>query len=335
MRNVTIRQLQMFVEAAETGSFTRAAEKLRVSPAAVSFQIKQVEDLSGFALFERIGKKVTVTDAGRALLSYARTILQALHDADLALTALNGVISGRARLGAVSTAKYIVPHMLAQFQREYPSVTIDLRFGNRRQIAGALEHGEIDIAVMGRPLEDSDVLAEPFAVHPSVLVAAPDHPLCGAKTLMPQDLAGVGLIAREEGSGTRLLMEHVCATAGIPSRIAMTTDSNETIKQAVMAGMGIAILSRHTVGLELSLGLLNTLPMQGFPLMRSWFVAHRRSMPLMPAHVRLREFLLRHGQAIIDAQEARYLAASQGAASGGVRLAPLPDGSGRPRPAIN
>jgi DNA-binding transcriptional LysR family regulator len=145
----------------------------------------------------------------------------------------------------------------------------------------------------------------------------------------------VGLIAREEGSGTRLLMEHVCATAGIPSRIAMTTDSNETIKQAVMAGMGIAILSRHTVGLELSLGLLNTLPMQGFPLMRSWFVAHRRSMPLMPAHVRLREFLLRHGQAIIDAQEARYLAASQGAASGGVRLAPLPDGSGRPRPAIN
>lgn len=310
MRNVTIRQLQMFVEASETGSFTRAAEKLRVSPAAVSFQIKQVEDLSGFALFERIGKRVALTDAGRALLGYARTVLKALHDADLALTALNGVVSGRAGLGAVSTAKYIVPHILARFQQEYPSVTIDLRFGNRRQIASALEHGEIDIAVMGRPLEDSDVVAEPFAIHPSVLVAAPTHKLAGATSLMPQDLAGIGLIAREEGSGTRLLMEHVCATAGIPSRIAMTTDSNETIKQAVMAGMGVAILSRHTVGLELSLGLLSTLPMQGFPLMRSWFVAHRRSMPLMPAHVRLREFLLRHGQGIIDALEQRYLAAA-------------------------
>jgi DNA-binding transcriptional LysR family regulator len=311
MRNITIRQLQMFVEAADAGSFTRAAEKLRVSPAAVSFQIKQVEDLCGFALFERIGKKVTVTDAGRTLLGYARTILQALHDADLALTALRGVVSGRARLGAVSTAKYIVPHMLARFQEEYPSVTIDLRFGNRRQIGTALERGEIDIAVMGRPLEDSDVLAEPFAVHPSVLVAAPTHPLAAAKVLMPHDLAGVGLIAREEGSGTRLLMEHICATAGIPARIAMTTDSNETIKQAVMAGMGVAILSRHTVGLELSLQLLKTLPMQGFPLMRSWFVAHRRAMPLMPAHVRLRDFFLRHGQGIIDILEAGYLDAAR------------------------
>ena len=311
MRNVTIRQLQMFVEASDTGSFTRAAEKLRVSPAAVSFQIKQVEDLTGFALFERIGKKVAPTDAGLALLGYARIVLQALHDADLALTALNGVVSGRARLGAVSTAKYIVPHMLAAFQQEYPNVVIDLRFGNRRQIATALDKGEIDIAIMGRPPEESDVIAEPFAIHPSVLVAAPGHKLAAAQSLVPHDLDGVGLIAREEGSGTRLLMEHVCAAAGIPARIAMTTDSNETIKQAVMAGMGVAILSRHTVGLELTLGLLKTLPMEGFPLMRSWFVAHRRAMPLMPAHVRLRDFLLRHGQATIDTLEAGYIAAAR------------------------
>jgi DNA-binding transcriptional LysR family regulator len=310
MRNVTVRQLQMFVEASDTGSFTRAAEKLRVSPAAVSFQIKQIEDLTGFSLFERIGKKVAPTDAGRALLGYARSVLQSLHDADLALTALHGVVSGRARLGSVSTAKYIVPHILAAFQAEYPNVSIDLRFGNRMQIAGALEHGEIDIAIMGRPLEDSDVIAEAFAVHPSVLVAAPSHKLAGATALVAQDLAGVGLIAREEGSGTRLLMEHVCATAGIPARIAMTTDSNETIKQAVMAGMGIAILSRHTVGLELTLGLLKMLPMEGFPLMRSWFVAHRRGMPLMPAHVRLRDFLLRNGQATIDKLEEGYQTAA-------------------------
>lgn len=301
----------MFVASADTGSFTRAAEMLRVSPAAVSFQIKQVEDGSGFSLFERIGKKVAPTDAGYALLGYARIVLQALHDADQSLMALRGVVSGRAKLGAVSTAKYIVPHIMARFQQLYPGVGIDLRFGNRRQITTSLARGEIELAVMGRPPEDSDLTADPFAVHPTVLVAAPSHVLAGAPALRVVDLAGVGLIAREEGSGTRLLMEQVFADAGLPTRIAMTTDSNETIKQAVMAGMGVAVLSRHTVGLELTLGLLKTLPMEGFPLMRSWFVAHRRAMPLMPAHARLRAFFLEHGQGVIDDLEQGYRVAAQ------------------------
>jgi DNA-binding transcriptional LysR family regulator len=311
MRNVTIRQLQMFVESADTGSFTRAAERLHVSPAAVSFQIKQIEDGSGFSLFERIGKRVAPTDAGRALLGYARTVLQALHDADQSLMALRGVVGGRAKLGAVSTAKYIVPHIMARFQQEFPGVSIDLRFGNRRQITTSLARGEIELAVMGRPPEDSDLIADAFAVHPTVLVAAPTHPLSAAPALVPEDLAGVGLIAREEGSGTRLLMEKLFADAGLPVRIAMTTDSNETIKQAAMAGMGVAVLSCHTVGLELALGLLKTLPMEGFPLMRSWFMAHRRAMPLMPAHVRLRAFFQQNGQAVIDELEEGYRAAAR------------------------
>jgi len=306
MRNVTVRQLQMFVQAAEAGSFTRAAEKLRVSPAAVSFQIKQVEDGTGFALFERIGKKVTPTEAGRALLLHARVVLQALHDADQALMALRGVVGGHAKVGAVSTAKYIVPHIMARFQKLYPGVAIDLRFGNRRQIASSLARGEIELAVMGRPPEEADVNAHPFASHPSLLVASPTHPLAGAPALVPQDLAGVALLAREEGSGTRLLMEQLCADAGITARIALTTDSNETIKQAAMAGMGIALLSQHTVGLELALRLLKTLPMEGFPVMRSWFVVHRRAMPLMPAHARLNAFFAEHGQAIIDELECSY-----------------------------
>jgi DNA-binding transcriptional LysR family regulator len=310
MRNVTIRQLQMFVAAAETGSFTRTAERLRVSPAAVSFQIKQIEDSSGFALFERLGKSVAPTDAGRALLFYARTVLQALHDADQALTALRGVVGGRAILGAVSTAKYIVPHIMARFQHQYPGVAIDLRFGNRRQIGQSLARGEIELAVMGRPPEESDLAADAFAVHPSVLVAAPSHPLARASQLMPQDLAGMGLIAREEGSGTRLLMEQLFAGAGLPMRVVMTADSNETIKQAVMAGMGVAVLSQHTVGLELALGLLKTLPMRGFPVTRSWFVAHRKAMPLMPAHVRLRSFFQEHGQNVIADLEDGYRTAA-------------------------
>lgn len=311
IRNVTVRQLQMFVEASELGSFTRAAERLHVSPAAVSFQIKQIESVAGFDLFERIGKKVALTEAGRALLAYARTVLQALHDADQSLTALRGVVSGQAKLGVVSTAKYIVPHIIARFQREYPGVAIDLRFGNRRQIAAALTRGEIELAVMGRPPEDTDVTGGAFATHPTLLVAAPDHPFTAATQLVAQDLAGVAMIAREEGSGTRLLMEKLFTDAGLPpARIALTADSNETIKQAVMAGMGIAVLSQHTVGLELAFGLLKTLPMEGFPLLRSWWVAHRRAMPLMPAHSRLRSFFLANGQTVIDALEDGYRAAA-------------------------
>jgi LysR family transcriptional regulator, low CO2-responsive transcriptional regulator len=310
MRNVTVRQLQMFVEAAETGSFTRAAERLHVSPAAISFQIKQVEDGTGFALFERIGKRVAPTDAGQALLFYARSVLQSLHDADQSLMALRGVLSGRAKLGAVSTAKYIVPHIMARFQQQFQGVGIDLRFGNRRQIATALARGEIELAVMGRPPEESDLVADIFASHPTLLVAGPNHPLAAAPFLTVENLAGIPLIAREEGSGTRLLMEKLFADAGIPARIAMTTDSNETIKQAVMAGMGIAVLSQHTVGLELALGLLKPLNLENFPVMRSWFVAHRRAMPLMPAHTRLRAFFQEHGQAVIDDLELGYQAAA-------------------------
>ena len=308
MRNVTLRQLQIFVEASEARSFARAAERLRISPAAVSFQIRQIEDLSGFALFERIGKKVAPTDAGTALLAYARTALQALTDADTALTALRGGGGGRVTIGAISTAKYLVPHMLARFQADYPGVAIHLRDGNRREIAEALARGEIDLAVMGRPAETADLVATPFAAHPSVVIAAPGHKLLAAPEMPPGALAAERFIAREDGSGTRGLLDQICGEAGFAPRIAMTTSSNETIKQAVMAGMGIALISRHTIVLELSLGLVRTLPVAGFPLMRAWFVAHRRAMPLLPVHTRLRAFLLEQGQAVIDGLERGYAA---------------------------
>jgi DNA-binding transcriptional LysR family regulator len=315
MRNVTVRQLQMFVGVADACSFARAAEGLHVSPAAVSFQIKQIEDMSGFALFERIGKKVALTDAGQTLLIYARAILQALQDSDQALMALRGVVGGRVTLGAVSTAKYIVPHMLARFQASYPGVSINLRFGNRQQIVDALDRGEIELAVMGMPSYNADVLATPFAAHPSVIIAGTEHPLAAATSLSVADLAGERLITREEGSGTRLLMERACLVAGVTPRIGMTTDSNETIKQAVMAGMGIAIISRHTIGLELALGLVRTLPVDGFPVLRSWFVVRRRSMPMMPGHSHLHAFLLKNGQSVIDGLEAGYARAAGHAAA--------------------
>ena len=312
MRNVTVRQLQMFAEAADARSFARAAETLHVSPAAISFQIKQLEDMSGFALFERTGKKAALTAAGEALLGYARIVLQALTDADQALMSLRGVVGGRVTLGAVSTAKYIVPHVLARFQADYPGITINLKFGNRHAITQALERGEIDLAIMGQPDGDSDVMATAFAPHPSVIIAAPDHRLLTAPSLRMAELASERLITREDGSGTRRLMEQAFLAAGVAPRIGMTTDSNETIKQAVMAGMGIAVISRHTIGLELALALVRLLPVQDFPVMRAWFVVRRRSMPMMPAHGCLERFLVEHGETVIGALEVGYGLAARG-----------------------
>ncbi len=308
---MTVRQLQIFTEAADTRSFARAAETLHVSPAAISFQIKQLEDMSGFALFERTGKKAALTEAGEILLGHARIVLQALADADQSLLALRGAVGGRVTLGAVSTAKYIVPHVLARFQADYPGITINLKFGNRHAIAQALERAEIDLAIMGQPDNDGDVVATAFAAHPSVIIAAPDHRLLAAPGLRLADLAAERLITREDGSGTRRLMENAFLTAGITPRIGMMTDSNETIKQAVMAGMGVAVISRHTIGLELALGLVRLLEVDGFPVMRAWFVVRRRSMPVMPAHGFLEAFLVEHGEAVIEALQAGFRRARQ------------------------
>ena len=300
MRNVTIRQLQIFAEAAQRLSFARVAERLHLSPAAVSFQIRQIESMIGFALFERVGKKATLTEAGEGLLIYAKIILQALHDADQTMKALKGVTGGHVTIGLVSTAKYIVPHMLTRFQASYPGIAIELVDGNRRQIIDALNNGQVDIAIMGQPPESADVVARKIAAHPSVVIAAPTHRHAGSASVRPGALIGEPFVVREEGSGTRSLLDRFSQAAGFSPRIVLTSSSNETIKQAVMAGMGIALISRHTIGLELGLGLISSLAVDGFPLMRSWFVVHRRNMPLLPVHSRLREFLIEQGQVIID-----------------------------------
>ncbi len=306
MRHVTVRQLQIFVAAAKSLSFARVADQLHLTPAAVSFQIKQLESISGFPLFERIGKKAGLTEAGRSLLGYAEVVMNALHDADQTMLSLKGGGDGRVTVGLVSTAKYIVPHILARFRSLYPGVSIRLVDGNRREILNFLANGDVDLAITGRPPDDFDVEAQAFAPHPTVLIAAPSHPLTERSRIRIAALAGEAFVLREDGSGTRSLLSAFFAEAAFKPRVAMTSSSNETIKQAVMAGMGIAGLSRHTIGLELALGLLKILPVEGWPLMRTWFVAHRRRMPLMPLHDRLRDFFVAEGPSIIAELERTY-----------------------------
>jgi DNA-binding transcriptional LysR family regulator len=300
MAHFTIRQLQVFVDAADTLSFARVAERLRLTPSAVSFQVRQIEQQVGFALFERIGRRVSLTEAGRTLVDYARPVLRSMHDAEQAVLALSGVTSGQVRLGLVSTAKYIVPHMIARFRTLHPGVKVLLQEGNRSQILTALIGGSIDLAIMGQPPPDAEVIAERFAPHPSVILASPNHRLAGKADLPPAALAGEFFVVREDGSGTRGLLDRFFHEFGIAPSVAMETTSNETIKQAVMAGMGVALLSQHTVALERSLGLVAVLDVQGFPVMRSWFVVQRRSLPLLPVQARLRGYVIEEGRRVIE-----------------------------------
>jgi DNA-binding transcriptional LysR family regulator len=306
MRQATVRQLQVFVAAAKSLSFARTAEQLHLTPAAVSFQIKQLESISGFPLFARVGKKTSLTEAGRSLLGYADMVMTALHDAGEAMLSLKTGGGGRASVGLVSTAKYVVPHILARFQSQYPGVTIRLVDGNRRQILDWLANGDVDLAIMGRPPDDFDVDMHPFAPHPTVLIAGPAHPLTKRTSIRQADLASETFVFREDGSGTRSLVSAFFDGAGFQPRVAMTSSSNETIKQAVMAGIGIAGISQHTIGLEVGLGLLKILPVEGWPLMRRWFVVNRRGMPLMPLHERLRDFFASEGPGIIAGLERGY-----------------------------
>ncbi len=313
IQHATLRQLQIFTAAARSLSFARVAERFGLTPGAVSFQIKQVEGHCGFPLFERVGRRVVLTEAGRDLLEHATLILQALDNADRRMQALKGVTGGNVTIGLVSTAKYIAPHMVSRFQAERPGVSIHLQDGNRREVNAMVAKGEVDLAIMGRPLDAEELLAEPFARHPSIIICAPTHPLADAPALRLSDLADSGFIAREEGAGTRALTDAYFHGQGFSPRIVMTSSSNETIKQAVMAGIGVALLSRHTVDLELALGMLRELKVEGLPLMRSWYIAHRRSLPLLPVHAQLRGYLLERGQAIIDSIQAGHRALASGA----------------------
>jgi len=283
MRGVTIRQLQIFAAAAGHLSFARTSEQLHLTQAAVSLQIKQLEELVGLALFERRGRKVHLTEAGEHLLRYAQQILDALKDADAAISALKGLRGGRISVGVVSTAKYFAPALLARFQQRHPGVRVALSVNNREIIVRELERNEIDVAIMGTPPQRIETTAVPFADHPLVVIAPPAHPQACARRIALAALASEHFLVREQGSGTRSSMERFFAERGFVPKIGNVMSSNETIKQAVMAGMGLALISRHTIGLESQTGRLVELDVVGLPLMRRWYVVQRAGRFVSPA----------------------------------------------------
>ncbi len=300
MKNATFRQLKTFEAVARLLNYTRAAEELHLSQPAISMQIKQIEEHAGMALFEHIGKKTFLTQAGEKVQRLALTLLSQVKDCEDTLASLRGATGGHLELIVVSTAKYFAPQLLSTFSKSHAGVTIKLLVNNREQVIQQLLENRVDLAIMGRPPKGLDALASPFAKHPHGIIAPPDHPMAKKKRINLKLLSGENFLIRESGSGTRTSMERVFAERGVKPASSMELASNETIKQAVMAGLGLSYLSLHTVGLELATGKLIRLDVIGTPVVREWFVIQRKGKILSPLAEKFREFLIAKGARLIE-----------------------------------
>jgi len=311
LRHVTLRQLAVFEALARHRSFSAAARDLHLTQPAVSMQVHQLEEAAGVALVERIGKRIDLTEAGEELARCAREVQARLKDADDTLGTLRGLRGGTLDITVLSTAKYFAPRLLAEFRRRHPEINLRLAVSNREAVLRALSENRTDLAIMGQPPEGLALEARVFAPHPLAIIAPPAHPLARKKRLRLADLAAENLLIREQGSGTRAAMERLFAQQGIGLRSSTEMSSNETIKQAVMAGMGIAFISMHTIGLELKARRLVTLPVAGTPVMRNWHVIHLTRKRLSPVAQTFKDFLLDEGAELVrrsvgfDARAAR------------------------------
>jgi DNA-binding transcriptional LysR family regulator len=302
MRGATLKQLRSFCSAARHLSFARAADELHLTPPAVTMQIKELEAAVGLPLFDRSAKSVALTMTGEYFLVYARRVLATLKEAEDAMARLRGAESGRVTIGMVSTAKYFLPRLLARFRAEHRGVDMRLSVGNREQLVRQLHDNEVDLVVMGRPPRELDTRAEPFAAHPLAVVASPEHPLAARREIPPSTLADQEFIVREPGSGTRAAMEHFFREQRIAPPQVMEMASNETIKQAVIANMGLAFLSLHTCGLELDTRQLVVLDVVGLPILRRWHIVNVRGKPLAPAAEALRYFVMEQAEGLLAGQ---------------------------------
>lgn len=306
MKNITFRQLRVFNEVARHLSFSKAAQALYLTPPAVTMQVKELEGHVGLPLFERQGRQVTLTTVGEYMLVYARKMLATLKDAEDAAARLKRVEVGTLTIGMVSTAKYFLPRLVTLFRREHEGVEIKLAVGNRELLVKMLHANEVDIAIMGRPPRELATRAEPFAAHPHVFVAPTDHPLLKFGDQTVESLRPYGFIVREPGSGTRAAMEQFFQSARLEPKVIMEMSSNETIKQAVMAGMGLSFLSLHTVGLELDNKIIAVLDVEGTPIVRAWNCVHTLSKLLSPAAEAFRYFVLERGEGFMAEQFGRF-----------------------------
>ena len=300
MKNATLRQLKVFETVARLSSHSRAAEELHLTQPAVSTQIRKLEEHAGLPLFEQLGKKIYLTAAGTELLHHSRMIIAQFLEAEEAMTHLKGVTGGRLNVAVISAGDYFLPRLLVEFARRHEGVTLNLSVHNREELLTNLADNLTDLAVMVRPPADTEMLSEAFAPHPYVIVAPIEHPLRNESRIPMGHVIREPFIVREQGSDTWQSMTDGFGRHMAQLNIAMQIKSTETIKQAVIAGMGISFLSAHTVSRELRAGSLVMLDVQGFPLLLNWYIVQRRNKRLPPVARAFRQFLLDDGAGLIN-----------------------------------
>ena len=281
-KHVTFRQLEVFESVARHHSYTRAAKELHLSQPAVSMQVKQLENTLGLSLFEHLGRRVYLTDVGEIMLHHSRRIAAEFHDAEQALEDIRNINGGRLRISVVTTVNYFATRLLAGFRRARPGVRITLNVTNRESVIRLLEENTTDIVLMGQPPDALRLVAIPFMDNPLVLIAPPAHALVGRQQVQLDALREETFLFREPGSGTRAAMEHFLDSKEFTPSARIEMSSNEAIKQSVEAGLGLTIVSSHTVELELAAGRLAQLDIASFPIFTRWFVVHRKDKRLSP-----------------------------------------------------
>ncbi|MBI3903896.1 MAG: LysR family transcriptional regulator [Nitrosomonadales bacterium] len=292
MLHLTLRQLQVFEMTARHLSHTVAAKELYLSQPAVSMQLKQLEQNIGLPLFEQVGKQLHLTAAGRELLHYSRSILQQVQEMDAVFAEMKGLERGQLNIAVVSTANYFMPQLLAKFIRLHPRINVSLSVANRDTVIRQLADNTADLAIMGQPPEGAEMVSQAFMENPLVVIAAPDHPLAKQKKIQPRQLAKETFLLREQGSGTRGVVERFFASHRLPLPAHMEMDTNEAIKQSVSAHIGIGIISRHGIELELETHRLCILAVDGFPIVRNWHIVQRKNQRLSIAAHAFHLFLL-------------------------------------------
>ena len=291
MMHLTFRQLSVFEAVARLLSYTRAAEELHLSQPAVSMQIKQLEENVGLPLLEQLGKKIFLTEAGLELYHYSRLFDQHLNELESVFNEMKGMSRGKLKISVASTANYFVPQLLATFNQRFKAVTVSLNVTNRETLLQQLANNEMDMVIMGQPPDGMDIAAESFMENPLVVIAPVNHPLV-TQHIPLERLQHETFLVREQGSGTRIAMERFFAQRGITLTTGMEMSSNEAIKQAVQAGLGLGIVSIHTVALELEMKRLAVLDVESFPIMRHWFIVHRVNKRLSLISLAFKKFLL-------------------------------------------
>lgn len=297
--HLTLRQLKVFESVARHLNYTRAAEELFLTQPAVSMQVRQLEESLGVALFEQLGKRIHLTEAGQEVLVYARGISQQLDELEDVLNHLKGVGGGKLRISVATTANYFIPTLLGTFARRYPGVTVSLDVTNRETLLQQLTENIVDLVIMGQPPAGLDVEAEAFMENPLVIVAPPEHPLASQKKIPLKRLQDEVFLVREPGSGTRIAMERFFAEREIHLKTGMEVGSNEAIKQSVQAGLGLGLLSRVTIEQELELKRLVVLDVAEFPIMRHWYIVHRKGKRLSDAAQAFKTFMLKETRVLM------------------------------------